>query len=111
MDRRGDRWGILVRRVRSSGPFGRAKRISSDAPVNVHLVRSRRGNLVAIWEEGDMYYARSRTGRRWTRPRTLVRGNDPADLVPALGRRGGWVAWDSGAGNFGMNPIRIARIP
>jgi hypothetical protein len=112
VDRSGSRSDIRVRRVRSSGRFGRAKRISRDAPVDVHLVRSRRGSLAAIWDDGsDVFYVRSRNGRRWTRPKVLVRGNDPADLRPALGRRGGWVVWDSSAGNFGMYPIRIARIP
>jgi hypothetical protein len=112
VDRRGSRSELRVRRVRSSGRFGPARRISRDDPVDVQLVRGSRGNLAALWDDGtDAFYVRSRNGRRWTRPRTLVRGNDPGDMRPALGRRGGWVVWDASPGNFGMNPIRIARIP
>ena len=112
VDRRGGRSEIRVRRVRRSGRFGPARRISRDDPVDVQMARGPRGDLAVLWDDGtDAYYVRSRKGGRWTRQRTLIRGNEPTDLRPALGRRGGWVVWDASPGNLGMNPIRIAAIP
>jgi hypothetical protein len=40
-----------------------------------------------------------------------VRGNEPNDLRPALGRRGGWMVWDGNPGNLGAHPIRITALP
>ena len=113
VDRRGDRSDTRIRRLRANGRLGRAKRLTRDDPVSLKLVQGPRGDMAVVWHSlDDAYLVRSnRKGRRWTRPRRLVRGNEPTDLRPALGRRGGWMVWDGSAGNFGSNPIRIAAVP
>jgi hypothetical protein len=112
VDHRGSRNDTRVRRLRNSGRFGKAKRITRDSPASLEMAQGPRGDMAVLWSDSDdAYMVRSRKGRRWTRPRRLVRGNDPSDLVAALGRRGGWLVWDASAGNFGSNPIRIAAIP
>jgi hypothetical protein len=112
-DRRGGRSDVRIRRVRANGRFGKAKRLTRNDPVTLHLAQGPRGDMALVWRFlDDAYVVRSnRKGRRWTRPRRLVRGNQPEDLRTALGRRGGWMVWDGSAGNFGSNPIRIAAIP
>jgi hypothetical protein len=108
---RGGRTGTYVRRLRGDR-YGRARRLTRDDPTEIELAQGPRGNLALIWDTlDDFWIRRSRNGRRWTAPRRLVRGSEPADYQAALGRRGGWIVWDGGAGNYGSNPIRLARIP
>ena len=108
---RGGRTGTYVRRVRGDR-YRPARRLTRDDPTEIELAQGPRGNLALIWDTlGDFWIRRSRNGRRWTAARRLVRGSEPADYQAALGRRGGWVVWDGSAGNFGSNPIRLARIP
>jgi hypothetical protein len=112
VDHRGSRSDIRVRRLRRNGRFGRAKRISREDPAALRMTQGPRGHMAVLWRFlDDAWIARSRNGRRWTRPRRLFRGSEPADLRPALGRRGGWVVWDGSPGNLGSHPIRIAAIP
>jgi hypothetical protein len=102
----------FIRRLRSSGRFGKATRVSRSDPVDLELVQGPRGNLALVYRGLDgAYIVRSRKGRRWTRPRRLFRGNEPTDLRPVMGKRGGWMVWDGNAGNAGMHPIRIAALP
>lgn len=101
-----------VRRLRSSGKFGKGTRLSRSDPADLALVQGPRGNLALVYRGLDAaYIVRSRKGRRWTRPRRLFRGNEPTDLRPVLGRRGGWLVWDGNGGNAGSHPIRIAALP
>lgn len=113
VDHRGNRSDTRVRRLRSNGRLGKAKRLTREDPSSLKLVQGPRGDMALVWHSSnDAYVVRSnRKGRRWTRARRFVRGNEPMDLRPALGRRGGWMVWDGNAGNFGSNPIRIAAIP
>jgi hypothetical protein len=108
---RGGRTGTYVRRLRGSR-YGRAKRLTRDDPTEIELAQGTRGQLALIWDTaGDFWIRRSRNGRRWSPARRLVRGSEPSDYQAALGRRGGWIVWDGSAGNFGSNPIRLARVP
>jgi hypothetical protein len=111
VDRRGRRSDTRVRRLRGQR-YGRARRVSREDPTELSLAQGPRGDVALLWPDSDdTWIARSRRGRRWTRPMRLVRGSDPGDLHAALGPRGGWVVWDGSPGNTGANPIRIARIP
>ena len=68
--------------------------------------------MALLWPRlDDAWIVRSRTGRRWTKPRRLFRGRDPSDLRASLGPRGGWMVWDSSPGNMGSHPIRIVALP
>ena len=102
-----------VRRLRSSGRLGGERTLFRDTPFDLTFAQGPRGNMALVFESGDSAsIVRSRNGRRWTRPRRLFRGNDPGDMRAALGPRGGgWVVWDSSAGNAGVHPIRIAALP
>jgi hypothetical protein len=102
-----------VRRLRSSGRLGAERVLLRDAPFDLTFAQGARGNMALVFESGSSAsIVRSRNGRRWTRPRRLFRGNDPQDMRAALGPRGGgWVVWDSSAGNAGVHPIRIAALP
>jgi hypothetical protein len=115
VQRRGvKRTGIYVRRIRSSGRLGKARRVTRSDPTDLQLLKGPKGNLAIVYPSGTHDRAlivRSRTGRRWTKPRRLFRGNEPTDLHAVLGRRGGWMVWDADAGNAGSNPIRIAGLP
>lgn len=114
VQRRGRRTGVYVRRVRTSGTFGKATRVTRADPVDLQLVAGPKGNMAIVYPSGTQSRAlivRSRKGRHWTRPRRLFRGNSPVDLHAVLGRRGGWMVWDGEGGNAGSNPIRIAGLP
>ena len=102
-----------MRRLRSSGKLGAARRIVRDDPIDLAFSQGPRGDMAIVWGSAyeDAKIVRSRNGRRWTRPKRLFRGNDPEDLRTALGPRGGWMVWDSNPGNAGMHPIRIAALP
>ena len=102
-----------VRRLRSSGRLGAERRVVRDDPFELAFAQGSRGDMALVWATASetAMIVRSRTGRRWTKPRRLFRGNDPQDLRAALGPRGGWMVWDSSAGNAGMHPIRIAALP
>lgn len=111
VDRKGRRSDTFVRRLRGRR-YLRARRVSREDPTELALAQGPRGDLALVWPDSDdTWFARSRRGRRWTRPRRLVRGSEPGDVQAALGRRGGWIVWDGDAGNLGDNPIRLARIP
>ena len=111
VDRRGPRSDTFVRRLRGTR-LRRAVRVSRQDPAELSFAQGPRGDMALLWQTSDdAYFVRSRTGRRWTRTRRLLRGNEPGDLRAALGRRGGWVVWDGSPGNTGSNPIRIAAIP
>jgi hypothetical protein len=111
VDRKGRRSDTFVRRLRGQR-YRRARRVSREDPTELSLAQGPRGDLALLWTDSDdTWVVRSRRGRRWTRPKRLVRGSDPGDLHAALGPRGGWVVWDGSPGNTGSNPIRIARIP
>jgi hypothetical protein len=110
--RRGRRAATYVRRLRSSGRLGPERRVVRDDPFELAFAHGPRGDMALVWGSSDTaMIVRSRTGRRWTRPKRLFRGNDPQDLKSALGPRGGWMVWDSNPGNAGMHPIRIAALP
>jgi hypothetical protein len=112
VQRRHGRHHTYVRRLRSSGKFTKARRVSREDPPGLDLVEGPRGDLALVYPAaGDAWIVRSRKGTRWTRPRRLFRGHQPGDLHAALGRRGGWVVWDGQAGNAGTNPIRVAALP
>jgi hypothetical protein len=112
VDHRGSRSDTRVRKLRRNGRFGPAKRITREDPASLQMTQGPRGHMAVLWSFlDDAWIARSRNGRRWTRPKRLFRGNQPSDLRPALGRRGGWVVWDGSAGNLGSHPIRIAALP
>jgi hypothetical protein len=102
-----------VRRLRSSGRLGAARRIVRDDPVDLAFTQGPRGDMAVVWGSSfdSAWIVRSRSGRRWTRARRLFRGNEPSDLRAALGPRGGWLVWDSNPGNTGRHPIRIAALP
>lgn len=113
VNRRGSRSQTDVRRLRSSGRFGRAIRVSRADPTQLAFAQGPRGDMALLWGTAfdEAMIVRSRNGRRWTRPKRLFRGNQPEDLRAALGRRGGWMVWDANPGNAGMHPIRIAALP
>jgi len=112
VQRRNGRHDTYVRRLRSSARFGTARRVSREDPTDLALAEGPRGNLALVYPASDdAWIVRSRDGRRWTGPRRLFRGHEPADLRIVLGRRGGWMVWDGDAGNAGSNPIRIAALP
>ncbi len=101
-----------VRRLRSSGRLGAERAVVRDDPFDLTFAQGARGQMALVYESGNSAsIVRSRNGRRWTRPRRLFRGNDPQDMRAALGQRGGWLVWDSNAGNAGVHPIRIAALP
>jgi hypothetical protein len=109
--RRG-RGKTYVRRLRSSGRLGGERVVVRDDPFDLTFAQGPRGDMALVFESGDAAsIVQSRTGRRWTRPRRLFRGNDPSDMRAALGRRGGWLVWDANPGNAGVHPIRIAALP
>ena len=110
--RRG-RDSTYVRRLRSSGRLGAEGRVVRDDPFELAFAQGPGGDMALVWATTSetAMLVRSRSGRRWTKPRRLFRGNDPQDLRAALGPRGGWLVWDSSAGNAGMHPIRIAALP
>jgi hypothetical protein len=103
----------FVRRLRTSGRLGQARRLVRDDPFKLAFTQGPRGDMAIVWgtSSSTAMIVRSRNGRRWTRARRLFRGNDPEDLRAALGPRGGWLVWDSNPGNAGMHPIRIAALP
>ena len=113
VQRRGSRRSTYVRRLRSSGRLGAARRVSRRDPVGLAFAQGPRGDMALVWGSSDGARAvrSTRSGRRWTRPRRLFRGHQPSDLRVAVGRRGGWIVWDGSAGNTGQNPIRIAALP
>ena len=102
-----------MRRLRASGRFGPQRRVVRDDPFELAFAQGPRGDMALVYGHrvGAAMVVRSRSGRRWTRPRQLFRGHDPQDLRAALGPRGGWLVWDSHPGNAGMHPIRIAALP
>src|SRR5215218_5432895 len=110
--RRG-RDSTYVRRLRSSGRLGAEGRVVRDDPFELAFAQGPGGDMALVWATTSetAMLVRSRSGRRWTKPRRLFGGNDPQDLRAALGPRGGWLVWDSSAGNAGMHPIRIAALP
>ncbi len=111
VNRRGGGSDIRVRRL-SKDRLQRSKRLSRDDPASLAGAQGPRGDMVVLWRTTrGAAFVRSRKGKRWTRPRLMFRGHEPVDLRPVLGRRGGWMVWDSSAGNLGSNPIRIAAIP
>ena len=111
VDHRGGRSDTRVRRL-SGTRLGRERRLSGDDPVQLASAEGPRGDLVVLWTRPSAaLYVRSRSGRRWTRPRRLFSGHSPGDLRAALGPSGGWVVWDGNPGNAGSHPIRIAAIP
>jgi hypothetical protein len=109
-DRRGGRSELRVRKLRTSGRYGPSRRVAGDDPTVIHSAQGPRGDMIVLWREvsDEVKYVRSRNGRRWTRPRKLIRGNEPEDVRPVLGRRGGWAVWDAGCCD---GPIRIAALP
>jgi hypothetical protein len=110
--RRGRKTGLYVRRLRSSGTFGRAKRLTRRDPVDFMLVQGPKGNLAVVYSwSDDGYVLRSRKGTRWTRSKRLWRGGQTTDVRAVMGRRGGWVVWDGSGGNAGTHPIRIGALP
>ena len=112
VQRRDRRTGLYLRRLRSSGKFGKAKRLTRRDPVDFMLVQGPKGNLAIVYSwSSDGYVLRSRKGKRWTRSKRLWRGQETADLRAVMGRRGGWTVWDGNAGNAGTHPIRIGALP
>jgi hypothetical protein len=110
VDRRGRRSDTFVRRLRGRR-YLRARRVSRQDPTDLAMAQGPRGDLTLVWPDADdTWIVRSHRGRRWTRPKRLVRGSDPGDVQVALGPRGGAIVWDGSAGNLGDNPIRLARI-
>ena len=109
-DRRGRRTELRVRKLRTSGRYGPSRRVSRDDPASIRSAQGPRGDMVVMWQQtsDEVTYVRSRNGRRWTRPRKLIRGNEPEDVRPVLGKRGGWAVW---AASCCDGPIRIAAIP
>jgi hypothetical protein len=91
--------------------FGRARRITR-ADVVPELVQWPRGKLTVLYEQRDtLRYRRSRTGRRWSKPRRLFRGNEPVALRAVTGPRGGWMVWDGDVGPSTPRPIRLVALP
>ena len=109
-DRRGERSELRVRKLRTSGRYGPSRRVAGDDPVSIRSAQGPRGDMIVTWKRTSdaVTYVRSRNGRRWTRPRTLIRGNEPEDVRPVLGKRGGWAVWASSCCD---GPIRIAALP
>ena len=100
-----------VRRLRGDR-YDRPRRVSRQDPVELAFAQGPKGNMALLWPSSeDAWIVRSRTGRRWTKPRRLFKGRDPSDLRASLGPRGGWMVWDSSAGNAGSHPIRIVAVP
>jgi len=69
---------------------------------------------VIAWVKGTgtrVRYRTSRGGRRWSRVRTLFRGHEPEEIRLALGRRGGWMAWDGKQLNGGNDTVRLVPVP
>lgn len=106
LDRRGRSSAVRVRRLRD-GRLGRPVRLRRLDTLAIHAAQGPRGDMIVVWQDGssEVEYSRSRDGRRWTRARRLFRGHDPEGLRPALGRRGGWMAWES------SGVVRIAALP
>jgi hypothetical protein len=112
VDRRPRTDSVYVRRLGANGRYGRAKRVVRDDPVELQLAEGPRGELALLYRgSSDARVVRSRTGRRWTRPRRLFRGNDFTDLAAALGPRGSWAVWDGDAGYTGDGTIRAVALP
>src|SRR4051794_17140477 len=69
VQRRGTRrTGIYVRRIRSNGKLGKAKRVSRSDPTELQLLRGPIGNLAIVYPSATHSRAlivRSRKGRRW----------------------------------------------
>jgi hypothetical protein len=82
-----------------------------DDPLWVVLAQGRSGLVTAWSAHNRVRYRSSKTGRRWSRTRTLFRGHEPEELRLALGRRGGWMVWDGNELNAGSDTIRIAPVP
>jgi hypothetical protein len=112
IQRRDSGHATYVKRLRSNGKLGKARRLSRQDPVQMGFAQAPGGAMALVWGDGDdAWIVRSKNGRHWTRAKRLFRGNEPTDLRPALGRRGGWMVWDASAGNSGQHPIRIAALP
>ena len=112
VDRRPRTDSTYVRRLKDDGGYGRAKRVVRYDPVELELVEGPRGELALLYRSlSAAHIVRSRTGRRWTRPRRLFRGNDFTDLAAALGPKGGWAVWDGDAGYTGDGTIRAVALP
>ncbi len=101
---------MRVRRLRSTGRLGPARRVSGDDPTAIHAAQGPRGDMIVLWRKfpDEVRFVRSRKGSRWTRPRRLFRGHEPQALRPALGARGGWMVW---AGGGSDSVVRIAALP
>ena len=112
VDRRPRTDSVYIRRLRANGRYARAKRVVRDDPVELELVEGPRGEVALLYEGASAaWVVRSRTGRRWARPRRLFRGNDFTDVEAGLGPRGGWAVWDGDAGYTSDGTIRAVALP
>jgi hypothetical protein len=101
-----------VRKLRTSGRLGKPVRVVRDDPFDTTFAQGPRGDMALVYESGDSAsMVRSRTGSRWTRPRRLFRGNEPADMRAALGARGGWIVLGRQRGQRGHAPDPDRRDP
>jgi hypothetical protein len=102
---------VKVRRLRAGG-WGRDRRLNrGDDPLWVQIAQGRSGLMVSWATTKRVRYRTARTGKRWSRTKTLFRSNDAEELRLALGRRGGWMVWDGNELNAGNDTIRIAPVP
>jgi hypothetical protein len=102
---------VKVRRLKSGG-WGRDHRLNrGDDPLWVQVAQGRSGLMVSWATTTRVRYRTSRTGKRWSRTKTLFRGNEAEELRLALGRRGGWMVWDGNELNAGNDTIRIVPVP
>jgi hypothetical protein len=112
VDRRPRTDSIYVRRLKEDGRFARAKRVVRYDPVELELAEGPRGEVALLYQSlAGAWVARSRSGRRWTKPRRLFRGNDFTDVEASLGPGGGLAVWDGDAGYTGDGTIRAVRLP
>jgi hypothetical protein len=102
---------VTVTRLGRTG-YGRKRTLNrGDDPLWVQLAQGGSG-LVASWStHSRVRYRSSRTGRRWSPTRTLFTGHHPEELRLALGRRGGWMAWDGNELNAGNETVRLVPVP
>jgi hypothetical protein len=115
-DHRGGGANRIVARKFSGSRFGRAHRVPAGRlglpnVINMGFAQDPTGRMVAVWfnsTQQRLEYAASRTGRRWTAPRVLIRGVDlPSDLRVALGPDGrGFAVWDENGGD----DLNVARV-
>lgn len=104
---------VVVRRWRH-GRFGRARAIprSAGSVLGTAIAQDGRGRFAVAWYDsrGDrVRVSASRTGRRWSRARTIGHvGGIPTTLAIGLGGRGrGMVAIDEGSAS---RPVLVRRI-